>query len=109
MNEARTQFYHHFIEENNTNQKNLFTAVNKLLNQNNERSVFPQFIDKQKFEDQMGSYFVSKIQDIHTKFDISAHSLPNDSVDNSSITITHLDNFTVLTEEEVLQLVKGSS
>ena len=57
----------------------------------------------------MGNYFVSKIQDIHTKLDISAHSLPKDSVDNSSITITHLDNFTVLTEEEVLQLVKGST
>ena len=109
MNEARTQFYHNFIEENNTNQKNLFTAVNKLLNQSNERSVFPQFIDKQKFAGQMGSYFVSKIQDIHTKPDISAHSLPKDTVDNSSITITHLDNFTVLTEEEVLQLVKGST
>ena len=35
--------------------------------------------------------------------------MPKDSVDNSSITITYLDNFTVLTEEEVLQLVKGST
>ena len=75
MNEARTQFYQNFIEENNTNQKNLFTAVNKLLNQSNKRSVFPQFIDKQKFADQMGSYFVSKIQDIHTKLDILVHTV----------------------------------
>ena len=80
-----------------------------MLNQNYERSVFPQFIDKQKFADQMGSYFVSKIQDIHTKLNISAHSLPKDSVNNSFITITYLDNFTVLTEEEALQLVKGST
>ena len=98
-NEAQTQFYQNFIEENNTNQKNLLTAVNKLLNQSNERSVFPQFIDKQKFADQMGSYFVSKIQDIHTKLDNNAHSLPKDSVDNSSIAITHFNNFTVLTEK----------
>ena len=80
--------------------------INCLIREKRDQ-FFPQFVDKQKFADQMGSYFVSKIQD--TKLDISAHSLPKDSVDNSSITITHLDNLTVLTEEEVLQIVKGST
>lgn len=39
MNEARTQFYQNFVDENNTNQKNLFTAVDKLLNKSDKRSV----------------------------------------------------------------------
>ena len=109
MNEARTQFYKNFIDENCTNQKNLFNAVDKLLNKSEKRSVFPPSIDKQKYADQMGNYFVSKIQAIHTKLDIAALSLPVDSVDNTPETSIHLDKFTALTEEEVLKLVEGTA
>ena len=107
MNEARSLFYQNFIEDNNSNQQNLFTAAKKLLNQGDKRTVFPPFVDNRRFADQMGNYFVAKIHDIETKLNNMVQGLPEIVADNASETITPLHNFTTLTEEEVLKLVEG--
>ena len=94
INEARSLFYQNFIEDNNSNQQNLFTAAKKLINQGDKRTVFPPFVDKRRFADQMGNYFVEKIQDIQTKLNNMVQGLPNFVADNASETITPLHNFT---------------
>ena len=99
INEARSLFYQNFIEDNNSNQQNLFTAAKKLINQGDKKTVFPPFVDKRRFADQMGNYFVEKIQDIQTKLNNMVQGLPNFVADNASETITPLHNFTTLTEE----------
>ena len=45
MNEARRKFYSDFIVENDSNQSNLFSATNRLLNQGHE-VPFPPTSDK---------------------------------------------------------------
>ena len=45
MNEARRKFYSDFIIENNSNQRNLFSATKRLLNHGHE-VPFPPTSDK---------------------------------------------------------------
>ena len=45
MNEAWKQFYTNFINENSSNQRDLFNATRKLLNQENE-VLLPPFKDR---------------------------------------------------------------
>lgn len=110
MNEARRVFYTNFIDENSSNQKNLFKATKKLLKQSND-VPFPPFIDKSVLADQMGSFFVQKINSIYSKLDNMATGLPNTSCDSDSESASELrkDSFTVLTEEDVVKLIKSSA
>ena len=55
MNEARRQFYENFIEENSSNQSDLFKAVKKLLGQDDSNDIFPPHDDKGKLANQMGN------------------------------------------------------
>ena len=41
MNEARRKFYHNFIQDNSNSQCHLLLAVKKLLNQGDNRAVYP--------------------------------------------------------------------
>ena len=68
MNEARRKFYSDFIVENYSNQSNLFSATNRLLNQGHE-VPFPPTNDKLVLANEMGSFFVEKIDAIHVKLD----------------------------------------
>jgi hypothetical protein len=107
INEARSLFYQNFIEDNNSNQQNLFTAAKKLINQGDKRTVFPPFVDKRRFADQMGNYFVEKIQDIQTKLNNMVQGL------QISLLIMLLKQsllYTIsphLRKKKVLKLVKG--
>ena len=84
MNEARITFYQDFIENNSTNQHKLFIAAKTLLNQGDQRSVFPPCVYKLKFANQMGQNFVEKIGNIHSKLDNLAFTLPIDPHDNGT-------------------------
>ena len=64
MNKSRCNFYKSFISENSSDQKKLFSATKKLLNHSDE-TPYPPFDDKLKFANEMGSYFVEKISNIH--------------------------------------------
>ncbi len=75
MNEARCQFYKNFIKANNSNQHKLFTAAKKLLNHGDKRVAFPPSVDKLEFANQMGSYFVEKIHNIHTNLENMGHDV----------------------------------
>ena len=76
MNEARIKSYEDFIEENNTDQRKFIVSAKTLLNQGDQRSVFPTCVGKLKFANQMGQYFVEKIGNIHSMLDNVAFTLP---------------------------------
>ena len=64
MNEARRKFYSDFIVENNSNHRNLFSATERLQNQGHELP-FPPTRDKLVLANEIGSFFVEKIDAIH--------------------------------------------
>ena len=55
MNEARRKFYHNFIQDNSSSQRNLFLAAKKLLSQGGNRAVYSPVDDKMKLANQLGS------------------------------------------------------
>ena len=59
MNKARRQFYINFIEENSKDQKKLFAASNRLLN-NRPADCLPPTIDEAQFGEDIGQFFVRK-------------------------------------------------
>ena len=112
MNEARITFYQDFIENNSTDQRKLFIAAKTLLNQGNQRSVFPPCVNKLKFANQMGQCFVEKIRNIHSKLDNLAFTLPIDPHDSGADvqpTVAQFNAFTALSEDHVRQLIHDSS
>ena len=59
MNQARRAFYTNFIDENSTDHKMLFRDTNQLLAKKEELS-FPNYQDKSKLANDIGSFFVRK-------------------------------------------------
>ena len=81
-------------------------AAKKLLNHGDKRVAFPPSVDKLAFANQMGSYFVEKIHNIHTNIENMGHGLREFEVFNTSETTAHLSNFNTITEEDVRTLIK---
>ena len=79
MNEARSQYYRDFINDNSSNLKKLFAAANTLLDQRKKNTVLPPCDDKLELAYTMGSYFVKNITDIGTILDVTAQHLSTDS------------------------------
>ena len=105
MNEARRKFYSDFIVENNSNQRNLFSATKRLLNQGHE-VPFPPTSDKLVLANEMGSFFVEKIDAIHVKLDRLADCLHDSHFDYVKTLPTRtLDSFIPLTESAVSKLI----
>ena len=63
MNEAHRKSYSDFIVENNSNQRSLFSTTKRLLNQGHE-VPFPPTSDKLVLANEMGRFFVEKIDTI---------------------------------------------
>ena len=76
MNKARQEFYTHFVEENSSNQKKLFNAANKLVGERKQLR-FPEHINKTVLANDIGRYFVRKIERLRTDID-SIHLHPQD-------------------------------
>ena len=105
MNEARRKVYSDFIFENSSNERNLFVAIKRLLNQGHE-VPFPPTSDKPVLANEMGSFFVEKIDAIYAKLDRRAdclHDFHSDYVKTSQ-TRTR-DSFIPLTEGAVSKLI----
>ena len=112
MNDARITFYQDFIEKNSTDQRKLFIAAKTLLYQGDQRSVFPPCVDKLRFANQMGQYFVEKIRNNHSKLDNLAFTLPIDPHDSGADVqpiVAQFNVFTALSEDDVRLLIHDSS
>ncbi|KAK2570095.1 hypothetical protein P5673_004843 [Acropora cervicornis] len=73
---ARGHWCRDFIEENNSDQRKLFVAAKTLLNQGDQRSVFPLCGKKLKFANQIKQYFVEEMRSIPSKRNNLAFDLP---------------------------------
>jgi len=68
MNQVRQMFYTNFIDENSTDQGRLFRATKQLLAKKEQLS-FPNYQEKSKLADDIGSFFVRKINKIRSDID----------------------------------------
>ena len=69
MNEARCKFYHNFIQDNSSSQRHLFSATKKLINQGDNRVVYPPVDDNIKLANQLGTFFIQKNEAIGSNLD----------------------------------------
>ena len=107
MNQAKRKFYADFIEENKADQGQLFKAAKKLLGKKEELS-FPDHFEKVSLANDIGRFFVKKIENIRSdinavQFDLDV--VPQDLVLSETQTF---GDFQQLTEEDVTALVQKS-
>ena len=68
MNKARRYFYPEFMAENGADQRKLFNAAKKLLGIKNE-PLFAKHVDKTIIANDIGRYFVRKVENIRNEID----------------------------------------
>ena len=109
MNEARRKFYHNFIQDNSNSQRHLFLAAKKLLNQGDNRAVYPPVDDNSNLANQLGTFFIQKIETIGSNLDNMAQGLPALLDDYAPVSPTPLSKFSPITEEKVRKLINSST
>ena len=68
MNKARREFYSNFIDENNGDQKKLFRSSQRLFKRTMDDGLPPN-LDSKTFSNDLGKFFVQKIDAIRTQLD----------------------------------------
>ena len=76
MNKSRCKFYTDFISKISGDQRKLFAATKKLLNQS-AQPPFPPHSDNLALANDMGSFFVKKILDLRVNLDATENSRSN--------------------------------
>ena len=109
MNEARRKFYHNFIQDNSCSQRHLFSAAKKLLSQGDNRAVYPPVDDNIKLANQLGTFFIQKIETIGSNLDNMAQGLPAFPDDHAPVSPPPFRKFSPLTEEKVRKLMNSST
>lgn len=108
LNKAKRAFYTEFVNENSNDQGKLFKAAKKLLSKNEELS-FPEYQDKGKLVNDIGRFFISKIDSIRS--DIEACNVNSNTVlRDLAVDDAHsLNTFQLLSDSEVLDLIQKSA
>ena len=109
MNEARRKFYHNFIQDNSSSQRQLFSAAKKLLSNGDNRVVYPPVDDNIKLANQLGTFFIQKIETIGFNLDNMAQGLPTFPDDHAPVSPPPFSKFSPLTEEKVSKLINSST
>ena len=109
MNETGCKFYNDFVQDNSSNQRSLFSAVKKLLNQKDNRAVYPPVNNNVKLANQLGTFFVQKIETIGSKLDNMAQGLPSPPNEYATVPPSSFSKFNPLTEEKVRKLIGSSA
>ena len=103
--QSKMGFYSALIEENNSNQAVLFTAVNKMLNRK-VMNKLPSHDDASVLANKFADFFVEKIKiirnDLTTEADVSEY---HQSINTSPGTGHELHDYTPTTEEELSTLL----
>ena len=99
--------YTSFIEENSHDQRKLFRSAKTLFDQETDLS-FQGYSDSTVLANDIGNFFVQKIERIRTKLDEAATSSTLTAV-QPSICSTPFDSFTELTEDDVMRLIANSN
>ena len=103
---ARKHFYSDLIDEHSGDQKKLFRTTMNLINRAGTERL-PLVPDSIMFANNMGNYFIGKIENIRKKLDaIPGLSYGSDKYSEYNSTMTE---FNILTEEDVIRLIKNST
>ena len=110
INVARKEFYTDFIAENTADQGKLFRAAKKLLAKE-EVPSFPEYVDNSALLNDIGQYFIRKINTIRSSIDAALDpsveaSLPDDPVVGPN---KQLWEFQSLDESQVSELIQKCS
>ena len=110
MNVARKEFYTDFIAENSSDQGKLFRAAKKLLAKK-EVPSFPEYVDNSALVNDIGRYFIRKINTIRSGIDATSDPsdgalLPDDPVVGPN---KQLWEFRSLDEGQVSELIQKCS
>lgn len=114
MNKARRDFYSQFMTEfeNVVNQKKLFNAAKKLLGMKDE-PLFAERLDKTIIANDIGRYFVSKVENIRNEIDTKPISQPDRDlvpldkpVVDANVTLRSFRN---LSEQNIYDLIQKSA
>ena len=116
MNDAKCQFYRNFVTENSDNTGKLFKASKKLLFKD-KPLLFPDCCVKTKLANDLGEFFVQKIEKIHrelyskgTNCNCSVVEIETQCLSTTTrASVTPLTMFKPLTNEEVHALVKSTA
>ena len=110
MNVAKKNFYTNFIAENSMDQGKLFRTAKKLLAKKKVPS-FPGYLDKSVLANDMGTFFIRKIESIRSDIDKVVNSRPN-MVLQEDLEVglqKAMLAFHPLSEDEILKLVRQSA
>ena len=113
LNKARREFYTNFIEENSGDQRRLFRASKRLLNMSRDDGLTPN-LHAPTFVNDLGQYFVTKIETIQRKLDNESFdsvtslfdSVPDDS---PSVSVPLFTDFENLSTSDVASLGRRSA
>ena len=111
MNEARCKFNHYFIRK--------IAAISAVCFRQRRSSSArgptdlctppPPMDDNIKLANQIGIFFVRKIETIGFKLDNMEHALQSLSDDHTPVSLPQLSKFNLLSEEEVRKLISSSA
>ena len=111
MNKARQAFYTKLIEDNSCNQRKLFRASKSLFNQS-QGDELPPNLHAPTFANDVGKYFVSKIDTIQRQIDADIIDLPASAftiADGFNRSTPSLSAFKILSANSVKSLIHNSS
>ena len=110
MNKARREFHSNFIDENSGDQKKLFRASQRLFNRTMDDGLPPN-LDSRTFSNDLGKFFVQKIDTIRTQLDANLQTDPylEDDTSSADETVPPFPTFTMLSVRDVKQFIQNSA
>ncbi|XP_048578893.1 uncharacterized protein LOC125560696 [Nematostella vectensis] len=115
LKEAKSAFLTDFVSQNSDNQGKLFRAVKDLFVEKNSL-CFSDYADKSALANDIGKYFVEKINRLRDELDkgcsasenVQSSDLVNDCTVETISLVPRMEAFKLLTEEDVRMLIKNS-
>ena len=109
MKRARTTYYTDLIQENSDDSRKLFRCAKSLFNQE-ANLTFPGYNDNTKLANDIGKFFVQKIERIRTALDTAASNLGPTAIEPLHTSCpSQQASFTDRSEEDVKRLIGRSS
>ena len=109
IEQAKRDYYTDFINENSTDQRRLFNAVNRLLGGRSDE-LYPPHSSSASLANDFGQFFVRKITSIRAELDASETTadLHAEPVRSTTFTGTPLSKFEALPLQSVRKLITNS-
>ena len=108
MNRARYAYYSEFINENSADQGRLFRATKTLLKELNKLSL-PEGSDAQVLANDIGKFFVEKVNNIHAKLTGEEASDTSEELITNTYSGAFFLDFSELSSDDVRTMIMQSS